>query len=291
MIGMAESKSKRIVKDTVFKDLFNQPEYQLQLFNELHPELSDVTIEDIAFASLNPVLLDREYNDLGLVVRDRFLILVESQSTWSLNILLRSLLYTASTYKEYIDEKELNIYQTAPVPIPKPEIYVVYTGSQAVKKEMLSFGEEFFGGDHGSIEITAKVIHDPDGSGIISQYIFFSKVITEQVQLYGRTKHAVEETIRICREKGRLKEYLASRKKEVISIMEELFSYETNMRRILKKIEEESEQRGEQRGEQREKEKTALFLLKQHLAMATIVGATGLSEDRVREIAKANCLE
>ena len=290
-------KVKRTVKDTVFKDLFLQPENQLRLFNELHPELPDVTTDDIAFASLHPVLLDQEYNDLGMVVRDRFLILVEAQSTWSLNILLRSLLYTASTYKEYIDEKDLNLYQATPVSIPRPEIYVIYTGDQRIEKDSLSLSEEFFGGVGGSVEVTVRVICDPDGSGIISQYIFFSKVITEQVRLRGRTKEAVEETIRICREQGKLVEYLESRQKEVVSIMEELFSYEKSMARVMKGLQEEAWKngmnkglsegltKGRSEGRSEEKEKTALYLLRQHLAMATIVGATELSEERIRQIA------
>ena len=48
----------------------------------------------------------------------------------------------------------------------------------------------------------------------------------EQVKKYGRTKTAVEETIRICKSEGVLKEYLESREKEVIDIMITLFGQE-----------------------------------------------------------------
>ena len=38
------------------------------------------------------------------------------------------LLYLAATYKEYIDEQKLDLYGSKPVPIPRPELYMVYTG-------------------------------------------------------------------------------------------------------------------------------------------------------------------
>ena len=42
--------------------------------------LTDVTIEN--------VLTDNLYNDLGFIVGDRLMILVEAQSTWTMNIFL-----------------------------------------------------------------------------------------------------------------------------------------------------------------------------------------------------------
>ena len=38
---------KRDVKNTVFVDLFNQDEYRLQLFQTLHPEITDVTADEL----------------------------------------------------------------------------------------------------------------------------------------------------------------------------------------------------------------------------------------------------
>ena len=68
------------------------------------------------------------------------------------------------------------------------------------------------------------------GNDIISQYVAFTKVYNEQVKKYKRSQKAVTETIRICKDRDVLREFLASREKEVISIMMALFDEEKIMR-------------------------------------------------------------
>lgn len=43
---------KRDVKNTVFVDLFNQDEYRLQLFQTLHPEITDVTADELQIITI-----------------------------------------------------------------------------------------------------------------------------------------------------------------------------------------------------------------------------------------------
>lgn len=61
---------------------------------------------------------------------------------------------------------------------------------------------------------------------IIGQYIIFCKVYREQRKCYSNTREAVTETIRICKDRNVLKEYLESREKEVVDIMMTLFDDE-----------------------------------------------------------------
>ena len=61
---------------------------------------------------------------------------------------------------------------------------------------------------------------------IIGQYIIFCRVFDLQIQTYGRTERAAQETIRICQDRGVLKEYLKTREQEVLSIMIMLFDQE-----------------------------------------------------------------
>ena len=172
------------------------------------------------------------------------------------------------------------------MPLPKPELYVVFTGERKDVPETISFSEAFFHGEPTSIEVKATVIHDPNGEGIICEYIYFAKVLQKQKKIHGPTRKAIDETIRICQEKGKLRDYLESRKKEVVTIMEELFSFETSMERIITSREDEA--RAE--GANQKAEKTALFLLKNNMGIPFIMGATELSEDRIREIAVENGL-
>ena len=48
----------------------------------------------------------------------------------------------------------------------------------------------------------------------------------EQVRKYGKTRKAASETIRICKDRRVLAEYLREREKEVIDIMITLFDQE-----------------------------------------------------------------
>ena len=215
---------KRSVKDSVFTYLFKQPEYTRQLYLALHPEDTDVKESDFKLVTLENVLTTGFYNDLGIQVRNRLILLVEAQSTFSVNIALRMLLYLAGTYKEYIEEQKLDLYGSHPVEIPRPELYVVYTGDRKEIPETLHLSDLYQGA--GSAEVEVKVLRD-DGTGdILDQYVQFCKIADEQREKYGLTQQAIDETIRICIAENVLAPFLASRQKEVLEIMVTLFDQE-----------------------------------------------------------------
>ena len=58
----------------------------------------------------------------------------------------------------------------------------------------------------------------------------FTKILNGQIKLYGGTKTAILETIRICKDRDVLKEYLESRESEVVDIMMQLYDQEEIMR-------------------------------------------------------------
>ena len=66
------------------------------LYLDLHPGDTEITEEDFKLVTLENVLAIGQYNDLGLQVRDRLILLVEAQSTYSANIPLRMLMYLAN---------------------------------------------------------------------------------------------------------------------------------------------------------------------------------------------------
>ena len=58
----------------------------------------------------------------------------------------------------------------------------------------------------------------------------YRKILEEQAKLHGKTKRAVKEAIRICKDANVLKEYLESRESEVVNIMMQLYDQEEVMR-------------------------------------------------------------
>ena len=222
---------KRNIKDCVFTDLFGNKKYLRELYLVLHPEDTDVTEDDLTDITIENVLVNDLYNDLGFRVGSRLIILVEAQSSWSPNILIRALLYIATTYQKYIDERNLDLYTSKKVEIPKPELYVIYTGDRKIRPTELQLSKEFFpDATDLALDVKVKMIYGDNEDDIIGQYVLFTKVYDEQRKLYGRTRKAIEETIRICKERNVLKEYLESREGEVVTMMMTLFDHEQIMK-------------------------------------------------------------
>jgi hypothetical protein len=187
------------------------------------------------------------YNDLGFLAGNRLVVLVEAQSSWSENIVVRFLVYLGETYRRYIEKNDLDLYTTKKVELPKPELYVIYTGDRKERPEKISLKKSFFGTDDCCVEVEATVIYDNCPGDIINQFIVFSKVFDGQRKLYPDDKRkSVQETIRICREKGVLTSYLEQ--EEEAAVMFTFADQEQEFNRALRKEREYGELAGEIRG-------------------------------------------
>lgn len=69
---------KRTIKGSVFTNLFQDKKYLIQLYKALHPEDKDVTEDKLTDVTIENVLMDNIYNDLGFIVGNRLMILVEA---------------------------------------------------------------------------------------------------------------------------------------------------------------------------------------------------------------------
>ncbi len=154
-----KSVPKRKIKDSVFTDLFQNKKYLLQLYRALHPEDEDVSEDAIEDITIKHVLVDADYNDLGFSVGDRLMILVESQSTWSRNIIIRALMYLVQTYHDYFKRTNQNLYGSKKVKLPKPELYMIFTGEKTQIPDVMSLSGEFFGGEKIAIDAEVKVLY------------------------------------------------------------------------------------------------------------------------------------
>ncbi len=231
---ITEVMAKRTAKNSVFLDLFQNKNYLLKLYKTLHPEDITATEDSLTDITIENVLTDNLYNDLGFIVNNKLMILVEAQSTWTVNILIRVLMYLAQSYHEYFQRTRQNYYKSKKLKMPKPELYVIFTGNKGQKPDKIFLSKEFFEGADIDIEVKAKVIYESDQDNIINQYIIFCKVFNEQTGQLGLTQKAVSETIRICKNRNILKEYLLEREKEVVTIMMSLFDEEQILQSFIK---------------------------------------------------------
>ncbi len=223
---------KRTVKDSVFTYLFQDPQYTLQLYKSLHAEDDGVEEKDIEVVTLANIMTDDLYNDLGFMVKDRLIILVEAQSTFSPNLAYRMHLYSALTLKNYADENKLDSYGTKKMAIPLFEPYVIYTGDQDVP-DTLRLSDLYIGKGRVRVETEVQVLRGDaaDKNDIVNQYVRFCKIADEERRKGGPTVETVKRIIDRCIEEGVLPVFLASRRKEVEDIMVVLYD-EAKVREI-----------------------------------------------------------
>ncbi|MCX4328141.1 MAG: hypothetical protein OSJ45_12730 [Lachnospiraceae bacterium] len=142
--------------------------------------------------------------------------------------------------------------------------------------------KENFDGKECAVDVKVKMIYDgtvseETGEGdIINQYVIFTKVCNEQVKLYGRTKKAILETIRICKDRNVLREYLESREKEVVDIMMVLYDEDEAMRTYV-----ESERHDAQNDLKIE---MALDMLRDGEPIEKIIRYCKLSKEKILEL-------
>lgn len=225
-----KKETKRTVKDSVFTNLFGDSKYLLQLYQALHPEDMDVREEDLQTVTLENIFTDSIYNDLGFVKGNKLMVLVEAQSLWTANIIIRALEYLVNSYRRYFSDHNMDLYKSKKVELPRPELYVIYTGKRKMRPSEITLSNEFFDGEKTAVEVTVQMIYDGKKGDIINQYVTFTKVLDEQMRLYGRSKKTVQETIRICKDQDVLREYLQKKESEVVDIMMQLYDQEEIMR-------------------------------------------------------------
>jgi len=203
----------------------------------LHPEITDVTEADITAETLKNVLATGYYNDLGILVRDRLLILVEAQSTWNPNMAIRCLLYLADTYQRFIFKNKLDLFSRKRVILPKPEFYVVYTGTERRSDDIIRLSDHF---DTGSLDFSSapalqlqiKMLYNSTDGDILHQYVSFCHKLTDEIAVCdGNTLEAIRQTIRNCQDSDILSEYLREHQPEVeVNMIAILQDDETIMR-------------------------------------------------------------
>ena len=234
-----------------------------------------------------------QFNDLGLLVRDMLLLLTEAQSTFSVNIAPRLLMYVANSYREYVDEHDLDLYGSKPLKLPRPELYVVYTGPKQDVPDTIHLSDLYERA--GDVDLRVHVIRRTRTGDILDQYVRFCEIADENRKKYGITGQAIEETLRQCREEGILAPFLASREKEVRDIMVTLFNEERvreiHEYNVAKDAREEGREEGraEGRAEGTEKGIRAMVSALKEIALApaaiaqTLVKQFGLSQDAAEQ--------
>lgn len=243
--------TNRKYKDNLFIDLFHNKEALLELYNAIQGTNYNMNTE-VKFITLENVLFTPQKNDLAALIDNRFVILMEHQSTLSENIPLRMFLYLAREYEKLVQEETL--YKRRRVMIPTPELYVLYNGTEPCAEEMeLRLSDAFLVPiDAQDIELKVKLIninYQPhkvilERSEILHDYSFLIYEIRKQLKAGKTRDEAIKDAIQYCIEQGVLKEYLKEKSSEVYN----MFLMEYDAEKAKKVFLEEGREEGREEG-------------------------------------------
>ena len=294
-------KLNRKYKDSVFVDLFSEDEKAkenfLSLYNALHGTNLPLSspVENIR---LDNVIYMNIINDVSCLVDGKIIVLAEHQSTINENMPLRFLEYIARLYEKL--QAPTDRYVRKLSKIPTPEFYVFYNGTEDYPETtVLKLSDAFITKpEHAPLELTVQVLNiNTDKANKVlaackplEEYSLFVEEVRKQTQL--DPENGFTNAVKICIEKGILREYLMRKSREVINMLVAEYDYDTDIAvqreeslriGIQQGIEQGIEQ-GFSEGSYQTKLETAKNLLEMGFAIEAIVRATGLSKEEVESI-------
>ena len=243
-------------------------------------------------------------NDLAFMIENRFIILIEMQSTVNPNMPLRFLVYIAKEFEKLFFSQQ--IYSSTLVSIPTPEIYVFYDGAKDIPLESeLKLSDAFIAKcDKLYLELNVRVINVNYEKG--AELLEKCRLLSDYSQLvhiakmnYQRTHDldtAVSEAVTECMEKVILRSFLKENGGEIMSFlydmltkeeMEEIREHDGYVRG-LKEGHASGVQEGLTRGIAERNRDIATNMLAMGMDIPVIAKATGLSEQDILELRRTD---
>ena len=283
------AKHKRCYKDSVFVDLFSEDEKAkenfLSLYNALHGTNLQLScpVENI---KLDNVMYMNIINDVSCLVENKIIVLAEHQSSINENMPLRFLEYIARLYEKL--QAPTDRYLRKLSKIPTPEFYVFYNGKEDYPETtILKLSDAFMiKPEQVPLELTVQVLNiNTDKANKIltvckplEEYSLFVEEVRKQTQL--DPENGFTNAVKICIEKGILKEYLMRKSREVINMLVAEYDYDTD----IAVQRQESLMIGIEQGSYQTKLETAKNLLAMNFPTENIAQATGLSLKEVEAL-------
>ena len=250
-------------KDTVFTRYFSDEKKLRLLYNALeHTNYGEETKVNII--TLEDILFMNQKNDICFTIDNKFILLLEHQSTINNNMPLRCLLYIAREYEKLIDKTI--IYRSTLQKIPTPHFYVLYNGVRKYPKEKtLKLSDAFLASQNPiELELYVKVINInyEENHAILQQcqylkeYSYFISIVRTYLKKGFELNKAIIKAVKICINENIMKEFLEKNSSEVINMLFTEFDMDT----AIKIWKEEGKDEGKKE-KQIEKDKNLLDVL------------------------------
>ncbi|MCL2845888.1 MAG: Rpn family recombination-promoting nuclease/putative transposase [Chitinivibrionia bacterium] len=278
------AKANREYKDSVFTSLFGEKDKLLELYNAIqNTNYGEET--DIQITTLENVLYMEQMNDISFVIDNKFVVLIEHQSTINPNMPLRMLLYMGRVYEKIIEAETL--YKQNRITIPRPEFIVLYNGKTDYPDEETLKLSDMFEQKEGALpelELIVKVYNINEGknpqfaerSETLKGYEMFIAMARNYEKNMSRDE-AIKKAILDCLEKNVLSTYFNDKGSEVINML--LTEWKTED--ALRVRGDEERARGMQLGITQGMRQVAVNMLNDGVDANTVARYTGLFIDDV----------
>ena len=252
----------RNYKDSIFVKLFSDKKEIIKLYNAIKGTKYSVNKTDIDIITLENVLYMERNNDLCFTIDDKFVVLIEHQSSINDNMPLRFLLYIAREYEKLLDTD--NIYKRKLIKVPTPEFIVLYNGeSNYPENKKLYLSDAFKVKENAKLELIVEVIninYDKNTNIInkckkLKEYSYFIHLVREYIKKYKDKvkkeeliKISIEKAIKDCIEQNILKEFLKLNSSEVVNMLYTEFDIEKAQEIWTKEAFEDGLEQGIEKG-------------------------------------------
>ena len=290
---MSEAKARRNYKDGVFIKLFHEKKKIIELYNALEGKDCDENTE-VTIQTLEEVLYGRYRNDMAFEIDNKFVVLVEHQSTICNNMPLRMLLYLSRIYERIIDIK--TAYYMKQIKIPYPELYVLYNGETDYPEETeMKLSDSFIVND-GNVNLELKVkilnINYEKKTKILKDcptledYSYFIYMIRRHESKGMSMDEAIKTAIEECIKRGILKEFLSTHGSEVHNMLFAEFNMEEELKAAKELGIEEGIEKGIEKGKVEAVNDVAKEMLRKGAEIDFVAGVTKLPKAKVKELQK-----
>jgi len=242
-------KSNHKYKDTLFRTLFGDEKYFLELYN---------AVSDEHYPSDTPVIpcpaneMIARCNDLAACIGDQLIVFFEHQSTRSLNMPLRLLTYFNDILSLHVINRD-NLFGEDHVKIPTPKFYIIYNGEQKYGAKELKLSDAFIvHNTEPALELTAKILDiNPDSgeaaltrSVTLQGYSYLINEIRINIKNGMTRDKAVAAAIDLCIKQEILTDFLKAHYAEVSKML----NWEYNEEAVERIRQEQSEKKGHAKG-------------------------------------------
>ena len=223
-------RTNREYKATLFSELFSDPDNLRELYNAL-ADTNYGAETPIEINTLENVFFNDLKNDVSFTIDDKYVVLLEHQSTINANMPLRCLMYIARVYEKITEERA--IYHEKQIEIPTPEFIVLYNGIKQFPAEKILYlsdaykASEEYHKQSGNLDLTVRVVNiNPrynsellSKSETLNGYTIFIERVRHNQSKGSSLRDAVNEAISYCKTQGTLESFLTEHGAEASNML------------------------------------------------------------------------